>query len=147
MPRSVPGLALVASFVLAAGPVFATQLAVAAAPGTGADATTAPNAAPPGPAWLPRHVAELQVMEKIEGQSGTLSVKVGQTVQYKTLTITRRACLARPPDQAKDSTAFLDITDSRQGAPGFHGWLFHNEPSISIFQSPVYAIQLNDCRD
>lgn len=140
-------LALLAALALPGAPAFATQLAVTTAAPAAPDATPTPGSTPPEPSWLPRKMGDLQVMEKIEGQSSVLTVKVGQTVQYKTLSITLRACMTRPPDQAKDSTAFLDITDSRPDSPGFHGWIFHNEPSISIFQSPVYAVHLNNCHD
>ena len=95
--------------------------------------------------WLPRQTAELRGLDKVTAAMKPLVVTVGGAVHLGSLTITVRACQVRPPDQPPDATAFLDIVDSRSGAPEFHGWMFANEPSINIFQHPVYDVRLNGC--
>jgi hypothetical protein len=107
-----------------------------------------PEAAPPVQSgWVPKQVAELRALDKVDATVTPITIRVGQSVQYKSLTIALRACDARPPDQPADSTAFLDISDSRPGAPGFHGWVFAHDPSVSMLQHPVYSVQLASCQD
>jgi hypothetical protein len=128
--------------------VCACLLLAAAAP---ANAPT-PGEAPPGPAapsgvqWVPRGVAELVALNKIDAQSAKLQIRAGQSASYGSLTITVRSCQVRPPDMAPDATAWLDIVDSRPGAPSFHGWMLQNEPNLNSFEHPVYDIHLSACR-
>jgi hypothetical protein len=95
--------------------------------------------------WLARPAAILQVLDKVNAQSQTLTVKVGQSATYSSLTIQVRACDVRPPDQPADAAAFLVITDSHKDEPGFSGWMLHNEPSISMLQHPLYDVRVKGC--
>lgn len=126
---------------------------VAGAPGLGRsqDAPPAPSQpaptepAPAEPAWLPRHLAELVALDKVAARTTRLSVEVGQSANFRTLTIAVRACYVRPPDQAADATAWLDITDSTPGAPQFHGWMVASAPAVSGLQHPTYDVRLAGC--
>jgi len=112
--------------------------------------------APPGPAavpaaspanvWLPRQTAELKALDKVSTRVADLSVRVGTSVGFGSLTIAVRACVARPPDQAADAAAWLDITDSHPDAPQFHGWMVLSAPMVSMLQHPVYDVRLSGCR-
>ena len=119
--------------LLAGAALLATQ-AVAQAP-----------VAPPSADWLPRTTAELQVLDKVSAHATALTLKVGQAADNASLSIALRACMVRPPDKAQDSAAYLDIQDSRPGAPGFHGWMFSNEPSLSMLEHPIYDLHLVSC--
>jgi len=105
----------------------------------------AASPADPGAQWVPRGTAELIALNKIDARSTPLTVKVGQSVQYGSLTIAVRACDIRPPDMVPDATAWLDIQDSHQGAPGFHGWMLRDEPNLSGLEHPVYDVRLAGC--
>jgi hypothetical protein len=107
--------------------------------------TTAPPA-PAGPDWLPRGSVELQALDKVTARSTVLDGRVGQTLQFESLSIVVTACVVRPPDRAADAAAFVQITDSHQGEPGFRGWMLQDEPSVSMFEHPLYDIRLNGCR-
>ncbi len=113
-------------------------------------AQTAPPAVPPTVAppstWLPQTTAMLQVLDKLNAQNTVLTVKVGQSAQFGSLTIQVQACQIRPPDQPQDATAFLTITDSHADAPGFRGWLVANHPSVSMMQHPIYDVRVVGCR-
>jgi hypothetical protein len=113
-------------------------------------AQTAPPAVPPSVAppstWLPQTTAMLQVLDKLNAQNTVLTVKVGQSAQFGSLTIQVQACQIRPPDQPQDATAFLTITDSHADAPGFRGWLVANHPSVSMMQHPIYDVRVVGCR-
>lgn len=116
---------------------------VPAAPAPGA-APPQPQAPPP-PAWLPRPAARLILVDKISAQPRTVTVKVGQSIRFGALTIAVRACDVHPPDVPADATAFLDITDSHAGMPGFRGWMFADEPAANMLEHPVYDVRLAGC--
>jgi hypothetical protein len=107
-----------------------------------------PAAAPVAPpqSWLPQTTAMLQVLDKVNAQNVVLSVRVGQSAQFGSLTIQVQACAIRPPDQPQDSTALLTITDSHADAPGFRGWVLANHPSVSMLQHPIYDVRVVGCR-
>lgn len=111
----------------------------------------APQGTPPAaprpsqPAWVPQGTAELQVLDKVNAQNARLTVKVGQEAQFGSLNIQVQACNTHPPDQPRDSAAFLTITDSHADAPGFRGWMLANNPSLSMLQHPIYDVRVVGC--
>jgi len=116
-----------------------------AAPATPA-APTIPQ--PPGPApdvWMPAGTAELRLMNKVDSHPETRLLQVGQQTIYGSLTISLKSCLARPIDQVQDWAAYLDIVDSHQDEPSFHGWMLANEPWIGMLEHPVYDVRLVAC--
>ena len=100
----------------------------------------------PGPDWLPRPGVQLQALDKVSAKTTLLDGRVGTPMQFGSLTITVSACVVRPPDRPQDAAAFVQITDSHQSEPGFRGWMFEDEPSLAIFQHPLYDVRLNGCR-
>ena len=127
--------------------VVALLLSHAAAAET--HATEAAGPIPPAPSsdvWVPRTTADIQVLDKVNAASVTITLKIGQVADNASLSIALRACSVRPPDLPQDATAYLDIADSRPGAPGFHGWIFANEPALSMLEHPIYDLRLIDCR-
>ena len=112
-------------------------------------AVLAQSPPPPAPApdvWVPRTEARFSVLEKVRAQATPLSIKAGESAKVGSLTVALKSCVVRPPDQAADAAAAVDITDARPGAPGFHGWLLLNEPSVSMLQNPIYDVRLVGCR-
>lgn len=95
--------------------------------------------------WLPAKAAKLQVLDKVNGQATTLTVQVGQSALFGSLTIRVRSCMVRAPDQPADSTGYLQVTDSHADSMGFAGWLLANEPSVSMMQHPIYDIRVTGC--
>jgi len=61
----------------------------------------------------------VQVLDKVNALSAVLDVKVGQQGKFGSLTIQVQACKIHPADQARDSAAYLTITDSHADVPGF----------------------------
>ena len=116
-------------------------------PGAPPGATQLAPAAPaPQTLWLPQTTAMLQVLDKLNAQNAVLTVKVGQSAQFGSLTIQVQACQVRPPDRPQDATALLTITDAHRDAPGFRGWLLANHPSVSMLQHPIYDVRVVGCR-
>lgn len=91
----------------------------------------------------------LQALDKVTARVTRLDVGLDQTVSFGTLRITARACAMRPPEEPPESTAFLEITDTRgnpQGKPVFSGWMFASTPALSALEHPVYDVWVNKCR-
>jgi hypothetical protein len=95
--------------------------------------------------WLPAGAARLQALDKVNAQAAVLTVKVGQSATFGSLTITVKSCVVRPPDQPADAAAYLDVTDSHPDSPPFDGWLLSQEPSVSMMEHPIYDIRVAGC--
>jgi hypothetical protein len=108
-------------------------------------ATTPPAAVERGNTWLPAGVAKLQALDKANAQTGELTIKVGQSGTFGSLTISVKSCVVRPPDQPADAAVYLDIKDSHPDSPGFDGWMLQVEPSVSMMQHPIYDIRVTGC--
>jgi len=110
----------------------------------------APPARPPATVerpnvWLPATVAKLQTLDKVNAQATELTIKVGQSATFGSLTITVKACNVRPPDQPADAAVYLDVTDSHPDSPGFDGWILRDEPSVSMMEHPIYDLRVTGC--
>ena len=124
---------------------LAALLAFVAAPALAQVSGAAPGLSAPD-SWVPRGAAELVMLDKLSAQPTTLTIRVGQSAAFGTLTIAVRGCDVRPPDLPQNATAFVEITDSRGSAPVFHGWVLSNTPSVSQYEHPVYDLRLAACR-
>jgi len=96
--------------------------------------------------WVARGTADLQALDKVNARNATLSIKVGQTATFGSLTIAVQACVVTAPDQPQDAAAYLVITDKHEGEPGFSGWMLANAPSVSMLQNPIYDVRVAGCR-
>jgi hypothetical protein len=95
--------------------------------------------------WLPVGTVKLQALDKVNAQSAALTLKVGGSASFGSLTIVAKACVIRPTDQPADAAAYLDVTDSHPDAPAFDGWMLQNEPSASMLQHPIYDLRVTGC--
>jgi hypothetical protein len=95
--------------------------------------------------WLPVGTVKLQALDKVNAQSAALTLKVGGSASFGSLTIVAKACVIRPADQPADAAAYLDVTDSHPDAPAFDGWMLQNEPSASMLQHPIYDLRVTGC--
>jgi hypothetical protein len=110
-----------------------------------------PGAAPPAEGrWLPpAPVAVLQTLDKITGRVRTVDTQIEQTLRFGTLDIMARACRKRPPEEAPESAAFLEIREIKPGETPrtlFTGWMFASSPAVSALEHPVYDVWVIDCR-
>lgn len=95
--------------------------------------------------WVPAGAVRLQALDKINAQTAALTIKVGASAEFGSLTITAKACEVRPSDQPADAAAYLTVTDSHPDSPGFDGWMLEDEPSVSMLQHPVYDLRVTGC--
>jgi hypothetical protein len=94
---------------------------------------------------VPQGGAVLQVLDKVNATSTTLTVKAGQSASYGSLHLQVQACDIRPPEMPQDAAAELTITDTNPDQPGFQGWMLKNEPFLSMLQSPSYDVRVEGC--
>lgn len=123
---------LILAFLLLAAPAFAPAFAPAWAQD-----------------WEPRRVAVLQALDKVTARITVLRATLNQPERFGSLTITVRACHARPPDEVPDAAAWMEISDSRLPAeqnPVFRGWMFAEAPGVNMLLHPVYDIRILECR-
>jgi hypothetical protein len=95
--------------------------------------------------WIPAGVAKLQALDKVNAQASDLTIKVGQSATFGSLTIKVTSCMVRPSDQPADAAVYLDVTDSHPDSPGFDGWMLEDEPSVSMLQHPIYDLRVTGC--
>ena len=109
-----------------------------------ADDATPPSISPPD-SWQPKQSGTVRVLNKIDSTVRPITLRVGETVRLQSLSITLQGCAIRPPDLPADAAAHLAVSDSREDAQGFDGWILQNEPAANMFEHPVYDIQLAGC--
>ena len=98
----------------------------------------------------PYRTAVLQGLDKVTARVSTLSAPVGATVRFGTLEVIVRHCNKRPPEEAPESAAFVDIWQARSGELAvslFRGWMFASSPALNALEHPVYDIWVLDCKD
>ena len=97
--------------------------------------------------WVTKQKAELQFLDKITARVTRLEAQVGKPLTYGTLEILVGACRTRPPGEVPDSTAWLEVLDSRRpGETMFRGWMFASAPAVSMMEHPIYDLRVLDCR-
>jgi hypothetical protein len=89
-------------------------------------------------------------LDKITGRIISFDVAVGETVQFGSLQLTPRVCYSRPPTEAANSTAFIEVNDvtfNNEYRRIFTGWIFASSPGLHAIEHPIYDIWLTDCKD
>jgi hypothetical protein len=87
-------------------------------------------------------------LDKITGRIVSFEVKVDETVQFGALQMTPRVCFTKPPTEAPNTTAFIEVDEpaSEGSKRVFSGWLFAASPGLHGMEHPVYDIWLVDCK-
>jgi hypothetical protein len=119
-------------------------------PGWGAVVLTLALVAARGSAANPMQVAVLGALDKITAHVSTIEAPVGQTVTFGALQITARACDKRPPEEAPESAAFLEVVEARPSETPrtlFSGWMFASSPALSAMDNPIYDLWVLDCKN
>ncbi len=97
----------------------------------------------------------LRTLDKVTATTQDYTVKIGEVLEYGSLTIAARHCEKRPPEEIPETYAFLQITDKRLDGTGaeaedsdtiFSGWMFASKPAISALDHRVYDVWVIDCK-
>jgi hypothetical protein len=88
-------------------------------------------------------------LDKITGRIINFDATVGETVQFGALQVTTRACYTRPPTEAPNTDAFIEVDEvTLQGEVKriFTGWMFAASPGLHGVEHPIYDVWLTDCK-
>jgi hypothetical protein len=94
-------------------------------------------------------VAVFAGLDKIAGRIITFDVYIDETVQFGALQVTPRVCYTRPPTEAPQTDAFVEvdeITLARKVKRLFTGWMFAASPGLHAVDHAVYDVWLTDCK-
>ena len=87
-------------------------------------------------------------LDKITGRIISFDAAIGETVQFGALQVTARACYTRPPTEASNTDAFVEVDEvTLQGEIKriFTGWMFASSPGLHAVEHPIYDIWVTDC--
>ena len=94
-------------------------------------------------------VAVFAGLDKITGRIISFDVYIDETVQFGALQVTPRVCYTRPPTEAPQTDAFVqvdEITLNRKVRRIFSGWMFAASPGLHAVDHAVYDVWLTDCK-
>ncbi len=114
-----------------------------------AAAVTAACVVPSRAEKISNPVAEFTGLDKITGQIRTFDVLVDETVQFGALQLTPRVCYSRPPTEAPQTTAFVEVDEvtlDRKIQRIFTGWMFADSPGLNAVDHPIYDVWLTNCK-
>jgi len=87
-------------------------------------------------------------LDKITGRIISFDAAIGETVQFGALQVTARVCYTRPPTEATNTDAFVEVDEvTLQGEIKriFDGWMFAASPGLHAVEHPIYDVWLSDC--
>jgi hypothetical protein len=87
-------------------------------------------------------------LDKITGRTIAFDAGIGETVQFGALRVTPRVCYTRPPTEATNTDAFVQVDEvTLQGEVKriFSGWMFAASPGLNAVEHPIYDVWLTDC--
>jgi hypothetical protein len=97
---------------------------------------------------IPNNRAVFSGLDKITGRIITFDAGIGETVQFGALQVTARVCYTRPPTEATNTDAFVEVEEvTLQGEIKriFSGWMFTASPGLHAIEHPIYDVWLTDC--
>jgi hypothetical protein len=87
-------------------------------------------------------------LDKITGRTISFDAAIGETVQFGALRVTPRVCYTRPPTEATNTDAFVqvdEVTLKGEIKRIFSGWMFAASPGLHAVEHPIYDVWLTDC--
>jgi hypothetical protein len=98
---------------------------------------------------MAERVAVLGLLNKRNGIVRDLTLKPGQAMRVKDVTVRLRACETSAPwEQEKLTGAFVQMDVKRpdgQWVRRFSGWLYKESPSLNVVEDPVYDVWPKSC--
>ena len=88
-------------------------------------------------------------LDKITGRIISFEVAIDETVQFGTLQVTPKVCYTRPPTEAPQTDAFVDVvelTSTKEYNKLFSGWMYAASPGLHGVEHAVYDVWLTDCK-
>ena len=98
---------------------------------------------------MAERVAVLGLLNKRNGIVRDLTLKPGQAIRVKDVTVRLRACETSAPWETEKLTgAFVQMDVKRsdgQWVRRFSGWLYKESPSLNVVEDPVYDVWPKSC--
>ncbi len=98
---------------------------------------------------MAQRVAVLGLLNKRNGIVRDLTLRPGQAMRVKDVTVRLRACEATAPWEVEKLTgAFVQVDRLRsdgQWVRRFSGWLYKESPSLNVVEDPVYDVWPKSC--
>ena len=97
----------------------------------------------------------VRALDKVTATTKDYTVKVGDTLEYGSLSIDAVHCEKRPPEELPETFAFLKIRDAKLDGTGretnetdtvFSGWMFASRPALSALDHGVYDVWVIGCK-
>ena len=92
-----------------------------------------------------RNTSFFQIINKITGKSFIITVDPDTQERIDNLIIKANDCLIN--NDKLNYASFLQVENRKNNKNLFNSWIFSNNPSISEFSNPIYAIKLVKCED
>ena len=103
----------------------------------------------PGVTPMAERVAVLGLLNKRNGIVRDLTLKPGQAMRVKDVTVRLKACETSAPWELEKLTgAFVQVDVRRpdgQWVRRFSGWLYKESPSLNVVEDPVYDVWPKSC--
>jgi len=87
----------------------------------------------------------LRVLDKITGDVADLDLQSGETRSIGALSVTLGECRYPLANPSGDAFALVEISDTRQAAPVFQGWMIASAPALNALDHPRYDVWLLRC--
>lgn len=103
---------------------------------------------------IPGTAIKLRALDKVTATTQDHTVKVGDTLEFGSLSIDAVHCEKRPPEELPEIFAFLKIQDTKLDGTGketneaetvFSGWMFASRPALSALDHGVYDVWVIGC--
>lgn len=87
-------------------------------------------------------------LDKLTGRVETFDAPIGESVTYERLRIVVQACNRRTAARAPDSTAFVQVYDTKyeEETLAFSGWMFASSPALSAMDHSRYDVWVLSCK-
>lgn len=103
----------------------------------------------PGVTPMAQRVAVIGLLNKRNGIVRDLTLKPGQAMRVKDITVRLKACETTAPWEPEKLTgAFVQVDVRRpdgQWVRRFSGWLYRESPSLNVVEDPVYDVWPKSC--
>ena len=99
----------------------------------------AQDAAEPGAA------AVLRGLDKVNGQSQDLEIRVGGSAELFGLLVTLSECRYPAANPTGDAFAYLTIRDPNDGEQFFEGWMIASSPALNALDHARYDVWVIRC--
>lgn len=149
-PPAAPASTTAAPSEQAVSPSVAPATPSSPAPSASTPVSLPANDVAPVPdnKWVYGHVAELGVLNKVDGSTKTLMIPVGGHVVSGDLTVSVQACVVRPDSSLPNAAVFLSLQSTSGAAtaqPVYRGWIVQSLPGVADAENADEAFRVVGC--